>query len=71
MADEEELTWLLAGGFDMGVDRLTGMLGQFEPDGLPGLPLAHYRAVDGLSMRSDVLDLQADHVATAQLAVDG
>jgi hypothetical protein len=46
------------------------MLGQLEPDGLPGLPLAHNRAVDGLSMRSNVLDLQADHVATAQLAVD-
>jgi hypothetical protein len=44
---EKELTRLLAGGLDVYVDRLTGQLGQLEPDGFPGLPLAHYRAVDG------------------------
>jgi hypothetical protein len=52
------------------VDRLTGLLGQFELDGATSLSLADGRSVDRISMWSNILDLEADDVATAKLAVD-
>src|SRR6266478_4083912 len=61
------LAWFLVGGFDVTVDRLSGLLRDFEPDRLAGLPLAHARPVDRVTMRSNVLDLQADDVASAEL----
>jgi hypothetical protein len=32
-------------------------------------PLAHGRAIDGVSVRCHVLDLQGNHITAAQLAV--
>ena len=53
------------------VDRLAGLLGQFEPDRLPGLLLPHRRPIDRIPVRCNVLDLERDDIAAAQLAVDG
>src|SRR6266851_6872280 len=62
---------LLPGSFDVTVHRLTVLLCHLKPDGLAGLLLAHARPVDCVTMRSNVLDLQADDVASAELAIDG
>jgi len=70
-AAKEVLAWFLIGGSDVTVDRLSGLLRDFEPDRLAGLPLAHARPVDRVTMRSNVLDLQADDVASAELAING
>ncbi len=69
-AGEEELSWLLTCGPDVVINRLTGLLGQLEPDGSARLLLSHRHTLDGVPVRSNVLDLQTDHVATAQLGVD-
>jgi hypothetical protein len=71
MAGEEELARLLTGGSDVTVDRLSGLLRHLKPDGLAGLPLAHGRTVDRVTMRSNVLHPQADDVASSELAIDG
>ena len=68
---KEELARLLIGGSDITVDRLSGLLRHLEPDGLTGLLLAHSCPIDRVTMRSNVLDLQADDVASAELAIDG
>jgi hypothetical protein len=65
------LTWLLVGGSDVIVDCLTGLLRHLEPDRLPGLLLAHRRAIDGMSVRCHIFHLQAHNVAASQLAIDG
>src|SRR5438067_2964581 len=61
----------LIGGSDVSVDRLSGLLRDFEPDRLAGLPLAHGRSGDRRTMRSNVLHPQADDVASSELAIDG
>ena len=53
------------------IDSLPGLLGQFEPDGLSGLLLAHCRAINDITAGSNILDLQGDDIAAAQLAIDG
>jgi len=68
-ATEEELARLLPGGSYVAVDRLTGLLRHLKPDGLAGLLLAYSRAIDSVTMRSNVLHLQADDVASAQLTI--
>src|SRR6516165_1679335 len=70
-AGKEVLTRLLVGGSDVVVDCLTGLLSHLEPDRLAGLLLAHRRAIDGMSVRRHIFHLEADDVATSQLAVDG
>jgi hypothetical protein len=55
---EEELARLLIGGFDVTVDRLTGMLRHLKPDGLAGLLLAHGRSINSMPVRSNVLPLK-------------
>jgi hypothetical protein len=42
---------------------MTGLLAQQRDD------LLH--PIDGISIRSDILDLQSDEIAASQLAVDG
>jgi hypothetical protein len=44
---------------------------QFKPHRPPSLFLANGRPIDGISIRSDILDLQSDEIAASQLAVDG
>jgi hypothetical protein len=52
------------------IDRLAGLFGQLKLDWSPGLPLAGRCSVDGVAVRGNIFDLNADDVATAQLAVD-
>ena len=53
------------------IDRLSGLLGQFKPDGLPGLLLPHRRPIDRIPARCNILDLEGNDIAATQLAVDG
>ena len=50
---------------------MSGLLGQFEPDGLPGLLLPHRRPIDCIPVRCNILDLEGNDIAATQLAVDG
>jgi hypothetical protein len=69
-ASEQELARLLAADPYIVVDRLARLFRQFEPDRLSGLPLSHRCPIDRIPVRCDVLDLQRDDIAAAQLAVD-
>lgn len=62
-SNEEVLTWLFAGGIQVVIDGLTGLICQLELDLLPRLPLAHCRA-------SAAIRPQGDDVAATQLAID-
>jgi hypothetical protein len=58
---------LCAGSSDLnfpGNGQTSSLLAQFRSDGMSGFPLVDHSAIDGHV-------LQADHIATAQLAVDG
>lgn len=70
-ACEQELAGLLAGGFDVVVDRLPGLFGQLEPDGMSSFSLTDGGAINGDPIRSHILDLEADDIAASELAVDG
>jgi hypothetical protein len=70
-ACEQGLTGLFACRSDVVVHRLACLFRQFKPDRPPGLFLANGRPIDGISIRSYVLDLQSDDIAASQLAVDG
>ena len=69
-ADKQGFARFLTSNFYVVIDRLSGLLGQFEPDGLPGLLLPHRRPIDRIPAWRDVLDLQGDDIATAQLAIN-
>src|SRR5438876_5018344 len=43
---EQEFARLLASNPNVVIDRLSGLLGQFEPNGPPGLLLSHCRPID-------------------------
>ena len=68
---EEKFAGPSWGSPDVTVDRFLGLLAQFEPDWMSGFPLADRGAIDGHAVRGHTFDLQADHIAAAQLAVDG
>src|SRR5215467_7793957 len=67
---EEELTWLLVGGGDVAVYRLSGLFRHFKLDRLARLLLTHRRPIDRMIMGSNVVDLQPDDVTFSELAVD-
>src|ERR1700674_35052 len=67
---EQELARLYAAGPDIVIGRLPGLFGDFESYRPPGLLLAHRRPLNGVAERGNVLDLEGDNIATAQLAVD-
>src|SRR5919106_2908501 len=69
-AMEQRISGTLPGRSKVLVDRLTRLLGDLEPDRKTGLALPNGRAVDGIAMWCDVLNLEAHHVAPAQLAID-
>jgi hypothetical protein len=48
-----------------------GLLGQFKLHGQSSFLLAYRRAFDCISIWSNVLDPQGDHITSAQLAIDG
>src|SRR5262249_40670878 len=68
-ASEQEFAWFLSRKPYVVIDRLAGLLRQFELDGLPGLLLAHGRPINCIPARCDVLDLERHDIAAAQLAV--
>src|SRR5262249_60846925 len=53
------------------VDRLPGLLRQFEPDRLSSLLLTNGSSLHRVPIGSNVLDPEGDDITTAQLAVDG
>jgi hypothetical protein len=67
-AIEQEIAGTLPGCRKALVDRLARLFGDLEPDRRTGFALPYGRAIDGIAVRSDVLDLEAHHVAPAQLA---
>src|ERR1700692_1922979 len=69
-AAEQEVARFSTGGADVVVDRLAGVFGDLESNRQAGLLLADRGSVDRISMRGNVLDLDRDDIATAQLAVD-
>src|SRR5258708_40165836 len=68
---EQEFAGLSVCRTDVVINRLPGLFGDLESHRLPSLLLAHRRALNGVSVRGNVLDLEGDDIATAQLAVDG
>jgi len=54
----------------MVVDRLAGLLGQFEFDGPTSFSLSDGRSINGVAMWSNVFDFEADDIAATKLAVD-
>jgi hypothetical protein len=61
----------LVGCFQVVVDSLTGLIRQLELHWSPRLPLPHGCAIDCIAIRSNIIDLQGDDIATTELAVDG
>jgi hypothetical protein len=64
------LTQPLAGGADVVVDRLPRLFGQLEANWATGLSLPHGGTIHGVAVRSNILTLDGNNVAAAQLAVD-
>src|ERR1700678_2809533 len=69
MSAEQEFAWFFAGGPQIVVHGLPSLLGDFESDRNAGLFLPDGSTIDGISMRGDVVDLERDDIAAAQLAV--
>src|SRR5262252_19471 len=69
-AREQKVAGLLACRLEIVVDGLPRLIRQLELDRSARLPLADRRAVDRVAVRRNVLDLDGDNVAAAQLAVD-
>jgi hypothetical protein len=55
---------------EIGIDRFSRVLGQLEHHRTAGLLLAHRRAGNGMVLRRDIGDAQADQVTAAQLAIN-
>src|SRR6266851_9596963 len=66
---EQEFARLLVSNSYVVIDRLSGLLGQFEPDGLPGLLLSHCRPIDRIPVRCNVFDPEGNDIADTQVAV--
>src|SRR5258708_16775411 len=63
-ARKHKFPWFLGVGDYEGIDGLPGLLGQFEPDRLLGFLLSYGCSFGGISVWSDVLDLQSDDIAS-------
>src|ERR1700730_14989577 len=68
---KKEFARLLVESSHILINGLACLLGQLKPDGLTCFLLTHCRTVNRISVRCDVLDLQSNDIATAQLAIDG
>jgi len=69
-AGEHKFTGLFGGRSHVIVHSLAGLFRQLEPYGLPRLSLSNRGAIDCISTRSDILNLEGDDIATAQLTID-
>ena len=68
--DKQEFARLLAGGTDVVINRLPGLLGHLEPNRVTGLLLPDRRPIEGVSAGGNIFDLEGDNIATAQFAID-
>lgn len=66
---EHEFTGPSPGLLQIGIDRLARWLRQLEPDRPARFPLAHRRSINGVTVRGHILDLQANHITAAELAI--
>ena len=53
------------------IDRLTGLIGQFELDWSPRLPLPDRGTVHRMAVWGYVFDFESHDIAAAKLAIDG
>jgi len=70
-AAEHEVVRLSSGGSQVFIDSLAGLLGQLKPDRLASLPLPDRCPIGCITVWGDILDLQCDDIAGAELAIDG
>ena len=70
MAGEQELAGSFAGGPQIVIDRLAGLLAQFKPDRPPSFPLPDSCAIRRIAAAGDILDPDGDDIAATKLAVD-
>ena len=54
---------LLAGSFKEVIDGLSSLIGQLELDGAPRLLLPHDRAINCITIWSDIFDPQGNDIA--------
>ena len=64
-ACEQNFAGLFARRLEIVINRLAGLLRQFEPDGTPGLSLANRRAAERVAVRGNVSDLESDDIAAS------
>jgi hypothetical protein len=69
-AGEQELAGPFAGGPQVVIDRLAGLLAQFKSDRPPSFPLPDSCAIRRVATAGDILDSDGDDIATTKLAVD-
>jgi len=67
---EQEIVRFLRRGPNVCVECLAGLLGHLEPDWPSGLLLADCAAIEGMSVRRNVLYPDANEIAASELAVD-
>src|ERR1700733_8586348 len=67
---EKEFTSLPPRCTEVVINRLPGLLGYLESCRLAGLLLPDRCALNGVSMRNNVLELESDDITTAQFAID-
>jgi len=70
MAVKQELVRLLIGNPHIVIDRLAGLLSQFKPHWLTSLLLTNARTFERMALWGHIRDLERNHIAAAQLAVD-
>src|SRR5450631_2534762 len=69
-AGKQEFARRFVGRLQIVIDRLAGLLAQFESDRPPGFLLSDRCAIRRISAGSDILDPDGDDVTAAKLAVD-
>jgi hypothetical protein len=68
--DEQILTRLSAGGTNVVINRLPGLLGHLESNWLAGLLLPDRRPVQRVPTGGNILDPKGNDVTSAQFAVN-
>src|SRR5262249_18571276 len=69
-ARKQKLAGPLAHRLQVGINRLAGMLGQFESDRAAGFLLTRHGARDCMPVGSNVLNPQVNEITAPELAVD-
>src|SRR5690242_18812279 len=67
---EQKFARPFAGGCQIVIDSLSGLLGQFKPNGMTGFLLANRCSIGCIAIRCNILDFQSNNVAAAKLTVD-